>query len=462
MITNTGKNILAKYLIGQAPSYASHIAIGCGAKPLASDHVFTTPDLTAYSNKKTLDFEMFRAPIVSRGYVNENGTPKIVLTAELPTTERYEITEVGVYSSGSNPSAGTADSKAIYVFSENENWEYHASSSPTAIPVIAEPLAAVGTPRVIDQTSPVFITNSDNKTLMDETRILRYESPRYFNRGIFISGANSSLQNATATITGVVGNGTTVTYTTSTNHGIRVGETVTISGVDPSAYNYSGAAQTVTAVTPRTFSLAKTTTTAYVSGGTVTTQRLAIPSGANHIHLVNSKLSLANNLPKDQLKVAFAVVNKDAAESEIPAKVRLVIEFGPTDDSSSSTDWARFEVDIAHSLTPTGPYQQDLSTNRYVVVTKELQELYQGDTFTWNNVSVAKIYASVLNSSNVATEKFYVALDAIRLENVTSANPLYGLTGYTVVKNVQSKTVVKLSNTTNLVEFRFALGVEVS
>ncbi len=34
MITNTGKSIMAKYLVGQAPAYASHIAIGCGAKPL--------------------------------------------------------------------------------------------------------------------------------------------------------------------------------------------------------------------------------------------------------------------------------------------------------------------------------------------------------------------------------------------------------------------------------------------
>lgn len=455
MITNTGKNILAKYLIGQAPSYASHIAIGCGAKPLATDGV-----LGDYSAYQTLDFEMFRAPVVSRGYVNENGIPKIVLTAELPTTERYEISEVGIFSSGSNPSAGTADSKPLYVFSDNENWEYHASSSPTAIPVISIPLGTSEQPRIIDQTSPVFISNSDNKTLMDDTRILRYESPRYFNRGIFMSGDDASLQNATATISGVSGDGTLVTYTTSTNHGIRVGEKITTTGISPTSYNVTD--QVVTRVTPTTFTIAKTTTTAYTSGGTVKTPRLAIPSGAHHIHLVNSKLNIANNLPKDQIKVAFSVANKDAASSAIPAKVRLVIEFGPTDDSSASTNWSRFEVDIAHSLTPSNKYEQDFTTNRYVVVTKELQELYQGDSFTWNNVNVVKIYASVLDSSNVPTGNFYIALDAIRLENVTSINPLYGLTGYTVVKNVQSRTIVKLSNTTNLVEFRFALGVGVS
>ena len=457
MITNTGKNILAKYLIGQAPAYASHIAIGCGAKPLASDGT-----LGDYSARQVMDFEMFRVPIISRGYVNEAGIPKIVLTAELPTTERYEISEVGVYSSGSNPSAGAADSKPLFVFSDGENWQYHSGSSLSDIPSIVKPLGSVEQPRQItpDPAAAVFSTNADNKTLMDETRILRYESPRYFNKTIMIAGDNSSLQNATATITGVSGDGTTVTYTTSTSHGVRVGEKVTISGVNPSAYNYSGAVQTVTAVTPTTFSIAKTTTTAYVSGGTVTTPRLAIPSGTNHIHLLNSQVGLGNNLPKDQIKVAFSVVNKDAAVSTLPAKVRLVLEFAATEDSAT-TSWSRFEVDIAHSLTPTSPLEQNFLTNRYVVVTKELQDLFQGAGFTWNNASVVKVYASVLDSSNQPTGAFYIALDAIRLENVTSPNPLYGLTGYTVIKNVQSKTIVKLSNTTSLVEFRFALGVGV-
>jgi hypothetical protein len=35
MITNTGKNIIAKYLLGQAPAFASYIAVGCGPKPLS-------------------------------------------------------------------------------------------------------------------------------------------------------------------------------------------------------------------------------------------------------------------------------------------------------------------------------------------------------------------------------------------------------------------------------------------
>jgi hypothetical protein len=44
---------------------------------------------------------------------------KLYLTAELPTEERYEISEIGIYSAGSNPSAGAYDSKTIFAFYTN-------------------------------------------------------------------------------------------------------------------------------------------------------------------------------------------------------------------------------------------------------------------------------------------------------------------------------------------------------
>ena len=110
MITDNGKSIIGKYLLGQAPAYASYIAVGCGAQPLATGDPYGN-----YADKKNLDFEMFRVPISSRGFVNDGGTEKLVLTAELPTEERYEITEIGLYSAGSNPSAGAYDLSLIHI-----------------------------------------------------------------------------------------------------------------------------------------------------------------------------------------------------------------------------------------------------------------------------------------------------------------------------------------------------------
>jgi len=375
MITNTGKSILAKYLVGQAPAYASYIAVGCGATPLASDGVFGD-----YSGKTSLDFEMFRVPITSRGYVNEGGVSKIVLTAELPTEERYEISEVGIYSAGSNPAAGAYDSKSVYSFVSTENWEYHANDQAIALPVVYSPLDGSNNDNVIDQPYNVFQTNADNRIFTDEDRVSRYERCRFLNNVVAIVGDDSSL-----TIN-------------SSNH-------------------------------------------------------IVVPSGANHIHLTGAVIDFNKNAPTDEIKFAFSLVNKDPDPSIVPDAVRILLEFGSSDSSSDTGEFARFEVNI----TDDGSY--DFATNRYFVITKQLQELYKSSGFTWSTVNVVKIYATVLNNS-VPSSDFYVCLDAIRLENKNTANPLYGLTGYSVMKNSEAKTIVKSANTTNYLEFRFGLDVQ--
>jgi hypothetical protein len=382
MITNVGKNILAKYLIGQAPAYASHIAIGCGPTPKAIDDPFTSNDVQEILNKKQLDFEMFRVPITSRGYVNEDGLSKIVLTAELPTIERYEITEIGIYSSGSNPTAGAYDSKPVYSFTRTENWEYHTSSAAITVPTVIEPLGTEDDPDDIIQSSPVFQTNADNRTLLNESRIARYESCRYLNNIILIAGDESSL-------------------------------------------SLSGA-------------------------------RMVPGSGSNHIHLTGASIDFSKNAASDELRFAFSIVNKSAYDSVEPSRVKVLVEFASS-DSDSATNYAQLQVDIENG---TGAGQQDFENNRYVVVTKPLKDLVKSSAFTWNSVTVVKVWASVLDSGGNPTDDYYVALDALRLENTTSINPLYGLTGYSVVRSQDSLPIVKIPNTANLVEFRFALDVD--
>jgi hypothetical protein len=47
----------------------------------------------------------------------------------------------------------------------------------------------------------------------------------------------------------------------------------------------------------------------------------------------------------------------------------------------------------------------------------------------------------------------------MRFENVATINPLYGLTGYSKIRTLDAKPVIKDANTSNLVEFRFGLDV---
>ena len=105
-----------------------------------------------------------------------------------------------------------------------------------------------------------------------------------------------------------------------------------------------------------------------------------------------------------------------------------------------------------------GGYVEDWYAYRYFVVTKQLQELYRTSGFDWNAVSVVKIYACVIDGVNPSAN-YYVALDALRLENVATVNPLYGLTGYSVIQTSGAETIVKSPNTNNYVEFRFSVDL---
>ena len=384
MITNKGKSIIGKYMLGQAPAYASYLAVGCGPTPLQTEDVADN-----FATKENLDFEMFRVPISSRGFVNENGIDKIVLTAELPTEERYEITEVGLYSAGSNPSAGAQDSKTVFAFTQGENWEYHTASSSIAIPLISVPLDA-NDDDIINATGTVngvFQTNADNSIFYNTDRVDRYERPRFLNNTILMQGDDSDLS---------------------------------IGG-----------------------------------GGSGGVDHFVVDSG-NHIHLTSPNVDFSQNSPLDELRFAFSLVNRDGTSAANPDTVRILIDFAAT-DSNSPTTYARFEINIED-----GVDGYDFATNRYFVVSKQLQELYKSQNFTWNAVTVVKIYVSIFDSLSggyFPTSDYYIALDALRLENIATVNPLYGLTGYSVIKNDNATAIIKSPNTNNYVEFRFSIGV---
>jgi hypothetical protein len=81
-----------------------------------------------------------------------------------------------------------------------------------------------------------------------------------------------------ATITGAAKTSNTVTYTVNDIGSIQVGNTVVITGANPSAYNVSLAdAKTVTAVSGNTFTVSKTVSPAYTSGGHVDAYSSAQP-----------------------------------------------------------------------------------------------------------------------------------------------------------------------------------------
>lgn len=382
MITNKGKGIIGKYMLGQTPAYASYIAIGCGPTPL-----FTVDPYGDYSLKENLDFEMFRVPISSRGIINDGGTEKIVFTAELPTEERYEISEIGIFSAGANPSAGAYDSKTVIGFTRTENWQYHTATT-AAIASYDDPLDDPEDDNIIAVPDTVFQTNSDNTIFFKQSRSDRYERCRFLNSTILMQGDTADL---------------TIDASTGASEG-----------------------------------------------------HFVVESGSYHIHLTNPKVDFSENSPIDELRLAFALINKDGNDTAVPDTVRILVEFADT-DASSPSEFARFEAELVNG-SGTGSNEYDFETNRYFVISKQLQELYVSSGFTWQDVTVVKIYVSVL-VADVPSSDYYIAFDAMRLENIATENPLYGLIGYSVVKNTDAETVIKSPNTSNYVEFRFSVGV---
>ena len=539
MITNTGKNIIAKYLLGQAPGYASHIAIGCGKKPLATTDSLA-PFQGEFAYKENLDFEMFRIPIVSRGYVTEKDTvnvanitgvtnpsgseviylatntfapgdivdiegtnisdyniqdavvysasssqftvksnasgvwtaggtatgriSKLVLTGELPTEQRYEISEIGLYSAKSNPSATTKDSRMLYTFAETENWEYHGTTSAIGIgDAITTPLYAGASSGVINPSlgvAPAFRATSNNAIFDSVARLSKNERCRFLNSAIYLPGDLSDVQ---------------------------------------------------------------------LSSGIMSYRNDSFGSYGTHIHLAGTTLDLSQNSPEDELRAAFSVIYKDESFDVVPSKIQMLIQFSPEESSTDSQNFANFQIKLSDTESIYDLDSNTMSANRYHIVSSKLGDLVKGTTFSWGTVKLIKIYASVFNkinvtnkqlTSNVATlttqkahgfttgtvvtiagvdatfngtykvtstptattftyaktngtvtyqsatgtvegpsSNYFVGLDALRLENTSTINPLYGLTGYSVIRTTDSLPIIKNANSSNFIEFRFGLDV---
>jgi hypothetical protein len=448
LITNDGKNILAKYLINQAPTYASHIAVGCGAEPL----VFSS-DLSDYSSKKTLDFEMFRVPIVSRGYVEEDGVSKIVFTGELPSEERYEITEMGIFSAGSNVNAGASDSKILFAFSAAENWEFHDTLNDTAeqLDNILVPLNSTDSSFIDSEYDSIaFSANSTNGVFDTELRLSIQERPRLLDSSIFISGSTCQIEES----------------------------------------------------------------------GDNDLQLLA-GSLSKHVHYTNISIGeLAQNSSTDVIKTAFTIVGKEASlDDEGPDEVKIILEFLSSEESGATVaripivyekidfltnrylvnettigqmkgkqngfTWQGVNVariyastEKEYEIEPGGVARTDsnqklefttTANHGFVVGSKVVLFGVDGitDLRTITDVTDNKFKIQAEGSglptlsspsAKAPTSNYLIAMDGIRLENVSTPNSLYALAAYSPIVN-SGYPIVKTANSSNVVEFRFAMSV---
>lgn len=447
LITNTGKELIAKFLLGQAPAYATHISLGCGTRPgLDLPRTVTARELTdgratltslrhgyrindviivsisastyngtykiievtentftynldrpnssnvattgtvrlSLAAKSSMDFEMIRVPISSRGYVNEDGSTQIAFAAEMPTSSRFLVTEAALWSAGSNANAVNVDSRMLSTFGLIEGWKYHHGQSIEEVPYRAY-LAT--TPPDIDASlvGKVFMAPSDTPVMTNANRANRYEPGRYLSSTIMMRGDSSKV--------------------VSSDQASRNGF-LSIDG-------------------------------AYAN---------------EHIHLDTSSMDLSQNNPNDELRLAFSVVSRVAANPVTPQKTRVYVEFLHS-ESDSSSGFARMYGEV---------WDEDIQYNRYFVLSKKLSDLTVSNDFSWSKVRVVRVFVSCYDALGELDGQHYVSLDALRFENLNTLNPVYGMTGYAVFNDGNStapKPIYKSENTSNYIEFRARMGV---
>jgi hypothetical protein len=370
MITNKGRQIIAKYVLGQAPSFASYIAAGCGPKPLLN-----SGSASILPSKESLDFEMFRVPIISRGFIKEGNVEKLVLKAEMPTDQRYLITELGVFPSESNSVAGQYDSKLMITFAPTESWVYSDGQNASAVPYINSPVDSQNNSASIDASTPDFLfINSDMNIFSNTNRADRYEAPRFLNRALMVHSNTASINSSFAT-----------------------------------------------------------------------------SASSRYIENSNILFNFGQNLPDDEIKLAFSLVSKTANQSTNP-DVRILMElYNNISGSNNGVPKAVVKYTLPAST---------FTNSRYQVIPKKISEFEKETNFSWANVNMIRIYASTFTAgTNNINNDYYIIYDGIRIDNLTAENPLYSLIGYNIVKNTEAEPIDKLENTNNYVEYRFGISV---
>jgi len=451
MITNQGKEIISKYLLSQVPSYATHIAVGCGATPLDGND--TAPSTITLLEKEILDFEMFRVPITSKGFVNQEYNFEITnkqLTSNIATLttsiahnisigDSVIITGIdstfnGTYSVSGVPTSTTFNYSLTHtnISSTAVSPVGNVNVSKTKVSLTAElptseryEITEIG---VWSAPSNTLAINFDSKIIFDFS-----ESWKGHGTSIYDPVIKTNLGNNTVDI---VDGGNKIFYALTS---------------DPL---FQDSVRKNRKEGPRYL-----TTTLMMRGdaSTITGSSGSWIGSGEHIHLNGISFDISRNSANDILKLAFSLVDKTEIAGALPDNVKILIQFYKNEDEKTATGYATAEIQIAGTeFSGTGP---EFSGNRYHVVDIPISDLITSTGFSAPTIRVCRIFTQITSSSLTPSTDHYLAFDAFRIENVTTTNPLYKLSGYSVVRNSTGYPIVKNKNTNNYIDFRFNLGI---
>lgn len=457
MITNSGKEIISKFLLGQVPSYATHLAIGCGAKPLNAGG--TLPN--AVYSKERLDFEMTRVPISSKGFVDDSET-FTVISRVLNANEATLTTSV---------EHGIIAGENIIVSVNDVAYDGHYtvySTTPTTITYKVVALnqgTNTSTGAVTVSRTKVSLTAelpTENRYEITEIGLFSQGTnvlaSQYDSRNIFDFSQSWQLHNTAITDLPIITSGTGA---------IDIPDNTT----SPKAFfmSSSDSAFAVNNRKTRGEGPRNLNSTLLVRGDLSTISGAingdwTVSSDSSHIHLNGINFDISGNNASDILKLAFSVLDKTGATTNPLTDVRILMEFYKTELTTTS-GYAKAQIYV--------PGANYLNSYRYYVANMSISQstdpdnptnsvalpyvrFYTSSDFSPSEIRVCRIFVQITASPNA--QSHYVCFDGFRIENTTE-NPLYKMSGYSVIRNTTGVPVVKLPNTNNYVDFRFGLGV---
>jgi hypothetical protein len=285
-------------------------------------------------------------------------TKQISLTSEMSDITKYNISELGLYSLGSNQYSASGNSRMLLGFSDTEGWEYYTGTTFSTVPTNSVSIP-ISTPYICSTSDSYWNGSSVN---------LRQEFPRIFSQSLIVPGALS---------------------------------------------NYS-------------------------SGTTFT---------SNYIRLRNPGVDLSKSSGLDEIRLAYSIMNAVTTPTALPTALYIMFEFVCSDGITTSK--------ILFSDTGTTV----IYPNRYNVLTKKMSDFVSSSGFDWAKVTSVNVYCSLEPASGTPTNDYAVVIDGLRFENTGTENPLYALTAYTIVNNTTASPIDKVANSNDLINFRMDLAV---
>lgn len=290
-------------------------------------------------------------------------TKQVSLTAEISDTSRYNISELGVYSLGSNQYSTSGNSRILMNFSDTDGWEYYNGTGLTTVTTQAVSLP-IG-------TAPYFCTTTDAFWGSNVYRALRQEKPRILDNGLIVPGGLSN-------------------YT--------------------SAYTFDPASE--------------------------------------YLRLPSPGINLSKATGTDEVRLAYSIMNAVDTPTALPTGIYVMFEFVCSNG-----------VDVAKLYFSEGnPSTTIIYPNRYNVLISTISEIQSTAGFDWDKVTSVKLYCAI-EASGTPTDDYAFVLDSLRFENLGTENPLYALTAYTIANNTTASTIDKAANSNDLINFRIDLAV---